>query len=48
MILLQAQSMESQPQNPELEELYDLMMVFLFIYSLSKDNWPFKLEIVNI
>ena len=32
---------ESQPQNAELE-------VFLFIYSLSEDNWSFKLEIVNI
>ena len=31
----------------ELEEL-DYNSFFLFIYSLSEDNWSFKLEIVKI
>ena len=36
-------STESQPQNAELGRSQHLLR---FILSLSKDNWPFKLEIV--
>ena len=38
-------SVESQPQNPVLGRFLWLLW---FNFSLSKDNWPFKLEIVNI
>ena len=39
------ESIESQPQNTELDRLYWLLW---FIFSLSKDNLLFKLEIVDI
>ena len=38
-------SIESQPQNPELDRLY---LVLWFNFSLSEDNRPFNLEIVGI
>ena len=38
-------SIESQPQNPELGRLLWLLW---FNFSLSEDNWPFKLKFVDI